>query len=157
MNNPVKPIRVMLADDHTLVRAGIRALLEKLPGVEVVGEAGDGREVLNLVKRTAGCGFDGYRHARSEWPGSGGAHGQGISGRAGHHSFHAQQRRICLARAQGGRGRLPAQESGDGRTGNRPATGGSRGNLSQPGNLHATAQESFPCRESPTGKARSNS
>jgi DNA-binding NarL/FixJ family response regulator len=50
MNNPVKPIRVMLADDHTLVRAGIRALLEKLPGVEVVGEAGDGREVLNLVK-----------------------------------------------------------------------------------------------------------
>jgi len=32
MNNPVKPIRVMLADDHTLVRAGIRALLEKLPG-----------------------------------------------------------------------------------------------------------------------------
>jgi len=50
MNNPAKPIRVMLADDHTLVRAGIRALLEKLPGVEVVGEAGDGREVLNLVK-----------------------------------------------------------------------------------------------------------
>ncbi|MGB7768569.1 MAG: response regulator transcription factor, partial [Verrucomicrobiia bacterium] len=50
MNNPIKPIRVMLADDHTLVRAGIRALLEKLPGVEVVGEAGDGREVLKLVK-----------------------------------------------------------------------------------------------------------
>jgi DNA-binding NarL/FixJ family response regulator len=50
MNNPAKPIRVMLADDHTLVRAGIRALLEKLPGVEVVGEAGDGREVLNLIK-----------------------------------------------------------------------------------------------------------
>jgi DNA-binding NarL/FixJ family response regulator len=39
MNNPVKPIRVMLADDHTLVRAGIRALLEKLPSVKVVGEA----------------------------------------------------------------------------------------------------------------------
>jgi DNA-binding NarL/FixJ family response regulator len=46
----VKPIRVILADDHTLVRAGIRALLEKLPEVKVVGEAGDGREVLNLVK-----------------------------------------------------------------------------------------------------------
>ncbi|HEX4341966.1 MAG TPA: response regulator transcription factor [Verrucomicrobiae bacterium] len=45
-----KPIRIVLADDHTLVRAGIRALLEKLPGVEVVGEAGDGREVLTLVK-----------------------------------------------------------------------------------------------------------
>ena len=50
MNSSVKPVRVMLDDDHTLVRAGIRALLEKLPGVEVVGEAGDGREVLKLVK-----------------------------------------------------------------------------------------------------------
>ena len=50
MNSAVKPIRLVLADDHTLVRAGIRALLEKLPGVEVVGEAGDGREVLKLVK-----------------------------------------------------------------------------------------------------------
>jgi DNA-binding NarL/FixJ family response regulator len=41
--------RVLLADDHTLVRAGIRALLEKLPGVEVVGEAGDGHELLELI------------------------------------------------------------------------------------------------------------
>ncbi len=51
MNKLGKPIRVILADDHTLVRAGIRVLLEKLPGVEVVGEADDGREVLNLVKQ----------------------------------------------------------------------------------------------------------
>lgn len=51
MTPPLKPIRVILADDHTLVRAGIRALLEKLPGVEVVGEADDGRDVLNLVKQ----------------------------------------------------------------------------------------------------------
>ena len=50
MNKPLKSIRVILADDHTLVRAGIRALLEKLPEVTVVGEAGDGREVLKLVK-----------------------------------------------------------------------------------------------------------
>ena len=50
MNKPPKPIRVILADDHTLVRAGIRALLEKLPDVEVLAEASDGREVLNLVK-----------------------------------------------------------------------------------------------------------
>jgi DNA-binding NarL/FixJ family response regulator len=50
MNDSVKPVRLILADDHTLVRAGIHALLEKLPWVEVVGEAGDGREVLNLVK-----------------------------------------------------------------------------------------------------------
>jgi DNA-binding NarL/FixJ family response regulator len=43
-------IRVVLADDHALVRAGIRALLEKLPGIEVVGEANNGREALELIK-----------------------------------------------------------------------------------------------------------
>jgi DNA-binding NarL/FixJ family response regulator len=43
-------LRVVLADDHALVRAGIRVLLEKLPGVEVVGEAGNGREALEMVK-----------------------------------------------------------------------------------------------------------
>jgi DNA-binding NarL/FixJ family response regulator len=42
--------RVLLADDHALVRAGIRALLEKTPSVEVVGEAGTGREALELVR-----------------------------------------------------------------------------------------------------------
>jgi len=50
VNHSLKPVQVILADDHTLVRAGIRALLEKLPGVTVIGEAGDGRAVLNLVK-----------------------------------------------------------------------------------------------------------
>lgn len=47
---PAGPVRVLLADDHTLVRAGIRALIEKLPAVEVAGEAADGREVLELIK-----------------------------------------------------------------------------------------------------------
>jgi DNA-binding NarL/FixJ family response regulator len=46
-------IRIVLADDHALVRAGIRALLEKLPGIEVVGEAGDGREALERIKTAA--------------------------------------------------------------------------------------------------------
>lgn len=41
----------MLADDHALVRAGIRALLERIGGVEVVAEAGDGREALALVSQ----------------------------------------------------------------------------------------------------------
>lgn len=51
MNDPQKPTRIILADDHTIVRAGIRAVLEKFPGVQVVGEANDGREVLELVKQ----------------------------------------------------------------------------------------------------------
>jgi DNA-binding NarL/FixJ family response regulator len=42
--------RVLLADDHALVRAGIRALIEKIPNVEVVGEASTGRAALELVK-----------------------------------------------------------------------------------------------------------
>ena len=45
-------IRVVLADDHALVRQGIRSLLEKLIDIEVVGEAIDGREALGLAKTT---------------------------------------------------------------------------------------------------------
>lgn len=44
-------IRVLLADDHKLVRAGIRSLLERLPELEVVAEASDGREAIELVER----------------------------------------------------------------------------------------------------------
>jgi len=44
-------MRVLLADDHTLVRAGIRSLLEAMPGVEVVAESGDGREALDLIAK----------------------------------------------------------------------------------------------------------
>ena len=46
----MKPIRVLLADDHELVRAGIRSLLKDLDGIEVVGEASDGREALALAE-----------------------------------------------------------------------------------------------------------
>jgi two-component system nitrate/nitrite response regulator NarL len=40
----VKPIRVLLVDDHALFRSGIKALLSRQPGLKVVGEAGDGLE-----------------------------------------------------------------------------------------------------------------
>ena len=43
------PIRVMLADDHALFRAGIRSLLESIEGVEIVGEARSGHEALSMV------------------------------------------------------------------------------------------------------------
>jgi DNA-binding NarL/FixJ family response regulator len=45
----LKPIRLVLADDHALVRAGIRSLLTAIAGVEVVAEAADGHEVVRLV------------------------------------------------------------------------------------------------------------
>ena len=44
-------IRILLADDHTLVRGGIRSLLESVENVEVVAESGDGREALELVAK----------------------------------------------------------------------------------------------------------
>jgi DNA-binding NarL/FixJ family response regulator len=44
-------VRVMIADDHSLVRAGIHALLDQLAEVEVVGEASDGRTAYELVAR----------------------------------------------------------------------------------------------------------
>ena len=43
------PTRIVVADDHRLVRAGIVALLKDIPGAEVVGEAADGNEAVRLV------------------------------------------------------------------------------------------------------------
>ncbi len=43
-------IRVLLADDHTLVRAGLRALLQTIEGIEVVAEAGSGQEALQAAQ-----------------------------------------------------------------------------------------------------------
>ena len=46
----MKWISILVADDHSLVRAGIRALVEKLPYAKVIAEAEDGREALRLVR-----------------------------------------------------------------------------------------------------------
>ena len=43
--------RILLADDHALIRAGIRVLLESLPGIEVMGETGDGLDAVERVQR----------------------------------------------------------------------------------------------------------
>ena len=43
--------RVLIADDQALVRAGFRKLLESAPGIEVVGEASDGREAVDQARR----------------------------------------------------------------------------------------------------------
>ena len=46
----MRPVRVLLADDHSLFRAGIRALLATVDNVEVVAEAGTGRQALQLIE-----------------------------------------------------------------------------------------------------------
>jgi len=45
----MEQIRILLADDHNILRDGMRLLLERQPGFVVVGEAGDGREIVELV------------------------------------------------------------------------------------------------------------
>ncbi|NML43393.1 response regulator transcription factor [Ramlibacter sp. G-1-2-2] len=47
----MQSIKVILADDHDLVRTGIKAVLLAIPGVEVVGEARDGEQLLALLER----------------------------------------------------------------------------------------------------------
>ncbi|MFJ8229116.1 response regulator [Streptomyces sp. NPDC094448] len=45
------PVRVLLADDEAMIRAGVRAILATEPGIEVVAEAGDGRQAVELALR----------------------------------------------------------------------------------------------------------
>ena len=47
-----EPLRVLIADDHPLFRAGMRALLETMPDVEVIGTASSGDEALALAEHT---------------------------------------------------------------------------------------------------------
>ena len=47
----MKSVRVLVADDHALVRAGIRALAEQIEGVEVIAETGNGREAIELITK----------------------------------------------------------------------------------------------------------
>lgn len=53
LSESIEPIRVLLADDHVVVRAGICSLLESLDGVEVVGQASNGHEALRLLEARA--------------------------------------------------------------------------------------------------------
>jgi DNA-binding NarL/FixJ family response regulator len=46
-----KPYRILVADDHSVVRRGIRALLETQPGIEVAWEASDGIEAMQCIKK----------------------------------------------------------------------------------------------------------
>ena len=50
--NESRPIRIVLIDDHTLFRSGIKALLARQSGFEVVGEASDGLSGIKTVRQT---------------------------------------------------------------------------------------------------------
>lgn len=75
------PVRVLLADDHTLVRAGIRRIIESQPGYVVVGEAADGNDAIDVIRRVEADvlvldlkmegrdGIDVLRMVRAERPG----------------------------------------------------------------------------------------
>jgi DNA-binding NarL/FixJ family response regulator len=47
----IAPIRVIVADDHPIVRGGLRALIDAIPGIELVGEATNGDEAIELARR----------------------------------------------------------------------------------------------------------
>jgi DNA-binding NarL/FixJ family response regulator len=47
----MEPYRIVLADDHALFRRGMRKIIDDVPGMEVIGEANDGLELLEMLKK----------------------------------------------------------------------------------------------------------
>lgn len=84
MTAPQPPVRILLCDDHAVVRAGLLALLGSEPDIEVVGEAGSGEEAVALTAKLApdvvlmdlqlGEGIDGVETTRRIVAGTAGAH-----------------------------------------------------------------------------------
>lgn len=84
MTAPRPPVRILLCDDHAVVRAGLLALLGSEPDIEVVGEAGSGEEAVALTAKLApdvvlmdlqlGEGIDGVETTRRIVAGTAGAH-----------------------------------------------------------------------------------
>lgn len=88
-----EPVRLLVCDDHVVVRAGLLALLASAPGIEVIGEAGTGEEAVALAAKLApdvvlmdlqlGPGIDGVEATRRIAAGERGGEGGGVSGTDG--------------------------------------------------------------------------
>ncbi|MFD9881875.1 response regulator [Streptomyces alboflavus] len=88
-----EPVRLLVCDDHVVVRAGLLALLASAPGIEVIGEAGTGEEAVALAAKLApdvvlmdlqlGPGIDGVEATRRIAAGERGGEGGGDSGTDG--------------------------------------------------------------------------
>ncbi len=127
-------IRVLLVDDHTILREGVRALLAGEREIVVVGEAGDGREALEKVETAAarhrahGHGHAGHERPRGDHP-----HQEAPPRGQGPHPEHVRRRRVRAAGHPGRRLGLPAQGDGGGRPRPRHPRGARRVVVPQPG------------------------
>ncbi|KUF19798.1 MULTISPECIES: response regulator [Streptomyces] len=92
---PIESVRLVVCDDHVVVRAGLMALLASAPGIEVIGEAGSGEEAVALAGKLApdvvlmdlqlGPGIDGVEATRriTGWGREDGGGGNGSGGGSG--------------------------------------------------------------------------
>jgi DNA-binding NarL/FixJ family response regulator len=107
--------RIILADDHVMMRQGVKSMIDAVPGLAVIGEAGDGLKLLKMLKRTLSDmvildismpglrGLEAAREIHSLYPG---VHVLMLS-------MHKSEEFLSMALAAGAKGYLLKEDSGD--------------------------------------------